>query len=213
MNNPIQANIIRKILIFFFTLFLICCSNTKERSEPKIDIGDAVVEPIILLAASTCVYYFEKGAWPNIQEQPGSQSVFDNYYIKESNPEYQSIQFKIRSFKYYWDIKFTTEEKSDFTMCHADLTGGNYGGNKPIKLPFQFASNQSYKIEDIRKQGLEETKDALGFYIGFICALERCMDDESELNQKMDWIGVIGTTLTAVGLYALLGLTQGGYNY
>lgn len=213
MNIPVRAINLRKVLFLLLASCLVACSGTNEKPEPKIDIGDAVVEPIILLAAATCVYYFEKGEWPNIQETPTSQSVFDNYYIRGSAPEFHDIQFKIRSFNYYWDMKFTTEENSDFTMCHAELTGGQYGGNKPIKLPFQFASNQSYKLEDIKKQGLEEAKDVIGFYIGFICTFDRCMDNESELNKKRDWIGVVGTTLTAVGLYALLGLAHGGYDY
>ena len=154
-----------QFLAYVSLLFLTACGTTPDLERPRYDIGNEVVEPVLLLAASICVYYFEKAEWPLISEQPGSASIFETYSIKASTPEVHRVEFKIKSFSYIWNMTFSKSINLEHVGCSAELTGGNE--IKVIKLPMYFKSNEIYEIEKLRQDDLEELKEILGIYIGF----------------------------------------------
>lgn len=203
-------------ILLVANIFLSSCSLNKQLSaeekqyikENITRIKNEIATPIILTAASNCAHYFERNSWPDIKSVPNKNSAFEHYIVKEANSAATFLKFKLKSNPYYWEMDIHIKD-NNLVNCKVDTRGGRSPENMNLQVSYSFSVSDSKNTEDIISIYTNENKDFLTKSLLFYCGIDDCFSTET----NSDWLNIIGSTITTVTMYALLGLAHGGYNY
>ena len=191
-------------VILFVSLY--GCSYSPENEISQFDIVTGVVDPVILLVASTCAYHYKKKMWPIIEQDVGSNSVFEYFSIQESDTESITLSFKLRVFNFDWESSITRDTEATVISCDTELRGGSPGREKLFKLPI---SIDTANIEELVGEDNRESRVFMGHYISLVGFFDKLIEKsavEKSRNEFQSALITLGGYVTYGSLCVLLAI-------
>ena len=202
------------ISILIISLFAGCAANDYSKEEKtqlennRREFRENIVEPILLLTISTCVYKDNNTAWPGLDLTPGEHSHFSTYKaIKSSSNEF-SNSFTLKHSVLAWTTRFKFTNINNKKICNFTIRAGKRNQYTALSYNGEIDVTEAGKLTDHDKNDIHTIAYVMSSYL----YLPYKLIEHSAINPKQkrreDFNASLTEAIIKVGICILLDVDE-----
>ncbi len=205
MNMQIQ--IVLSLLVFLVT----GCTSVELTKEEEQKIQDEVysfseqiIEPLIYLIGSTCIYEANEGELPDFESVPGKSSLFYDHEVMTGANDSHKYKFRLKSSSLFWGLALDFNPAKESGQCSFALDGGKLSNSSSFKFNGAFDISKEGEWKNSSASEIRDGAHKIASFLYFPYMLVEQAKPYSAPNEYNLFRSSLGVIILEAGLCVLL---------